>query len=131
MLCRYASAANELDETERAELDGMSGTAAARFLNVGATVAKEHKRGDCVCGKEEPVKADTSAGESETHRPDGSADYTRFSETPWGYDDYREFIRSTGQDPDKVTFTWGWTSNPAGGVWNKLNGVRPIAGAVE
>jgi predicted phosphodiesterase len=25
-----------------------------------------------------------------------------------------------------VTFTWGWTSNPAGGFWNKLNNVRPL-----
>lgn len=66
-------------------------------------------------------------GESETHNADGSASYVRFSETAWGYSDYREFIRSTGQDPDQVTFTWGWTSNPAGGFWNKLNNVRPVA----
>lgn len=65
-------------------------------------------------------------GESERHNPDGSADYTRFSRTPWGYEDFREFIRSVGQDPDQVTFTWGWTSNPGGGFWNKLNNVRPI-----
>ena len=49
----------------------------------------------------------------------------RFSETAWGYDDYREFIASTGQNPDDVSFTWGWTSNPTGGFWNKLNNVRP------
>lgn len=70
-------------------------------------------------------------GESEDHRPDGTSSYVRFSETPWGYEDYREFIRSTGQDPDQVTFTWGWTSNPAGGCWNKLNNVRPIAGTTS
>lgn len=64
-------------------------------------------------------------GESETHHPDGSSSYTRYSEEPWGYEDYRKFIRSRGQDPDEVTFTWGWTSNPAGGFWNKLNNVRP------
>jgi hypothetical protein len=70
-------------------------------------------------------------GEFETHNPDGSANYCRFSEKPWGYEDYREFIASKGQDPDAVTFTWGWTSNPAGGFWNKLNNVRPKTGGVE
>jgi hypothetical protein len=30
-----------------------------------------------------------------------------------------------------VTFTWGWTSNPTGGFWNKLNNVRPIVQTVE
>jgi predicted phosphodiesterase len=64
-------------------------------------------------------------GESETHGEDGD-NYVRFSHTVWGYDDYRDFIRARGQDPDTVTFTWGWTSNPAGGFWNKLNNVRPI-----
>lgn len=72
-------------------------------------------------------EAPTPGGESEKHNPDGSADYVRFSETAWGESDYREFIRSKGQDPDLVTFTWGWTSNPAGGFWNKLNNVRPVA----
>lgn len=72
-----------------------------------------------------PVKPlDSTGGESEAHNADGSASYVRFSETAWGYDDYCAFIRSKGQDPDEVTFTWGWTSNPAGGFWNKLNNVR-------
>lgn len=70
----------------------------------------------------------TAPGESETHNPDGTSSYVRYSERPWGHDDYRAFIRSQGQDPDQVTFTWGWTSNPAGGFWNKLNNVRPKPG---
>lgn len=77
------------------------------------------------------TKADDAmpAGESETHNADGSSSYVRFSEKPWGYDDYREFIRSTGQNPDEVTFVWGWTSHPSGkGFWNKLNNVRPKHG---
>lgn len=69
------------------------------------------------------------AGESETHNPDGTSSYVRFSSEPWGYEDYREFIRSRGQDPDQVTFTWGWTSNPGGGFWNKLNNVRAVKGS--
>ena len=72
--------------------------------------------------REAPRKGE---GESETHHEDGSASYTRFSKVAWGYDDYCAFIRENGQDPDAVTFTWGWTSNPSGGFWNKLNNVRP------
>lgn len=72
-----------------------------------------------------------SSGESEMHNPDGTSSYVRFSAEPWGYDDYREFIRSRGQDPDQVTFTWGWTSNPLGGFWNKLNNVRPVKGSSD
>jgi hypothetical protein len=82
-------------------------------------------------GVELPTAASGSSGESETHNADGSANYVRFSERPWGYDDHRTFIRSTGQNPDEVTFTWGWTSNPSGGFWNKLNNVRPIAAAAS
>lgn len=76
--------------------------------------------------KSVPVEPNANQpGEAELHNPDGSSSYVRFSETAWGYDDYREFIASTGQNPDDVTFTWGWTSNPTGGFWNKLNNVRP------
>lgn len=65
-----------------------------------------------------------SAGESEQHNPDGSSSYTRYSERPWGEEDFRKFLLERGTDPDTVTFTFGWTSNPAGGFWNKLNNVR-------
>ena len=79
-----------------------------------------------------PVKPlDSTGGESEAHNADGSSSYVRFSEQPWGHDDYRAFIQSKGQNPDEVTFTWGWTSNPAGGFWNKLNNVKPKASSVE
>lgn len=73
----------------------------------------------------EPIPNNNQPGEAETHNPDGSSSYIRFSHEPWGHEDYREFIASKGQNPDEVTFTWGWTSNPAGGFWNKLNNVRP------
>lgn len=72
--------------------------------------------------------AATPAGESEMHRPDGSSDYTLAADRPWGYDDFREFIRTKGQDPDDVTFSWGVTTNPTGGYWNKLQNVRAKAG---
>lgn len=74
------------------------------------------------------LPTEVPSGESESHNPDGSANYVRFSQRAWGYEDYCEFIRTTGQDPDAVTFTWGWTSNPSGGFWNKLNNVRPVNG---
>lgn len=100
----------------------------ARELGVSKDSIRRHlEHGEFV----ETVSTQIPGGESETHKADGSADYVKFSERPWGYDDHRAFIRSQGQDPDAVTFTWGWTSNPAGGFWNKLNNVRPIAGTVE
>lgn len=74
-----------------------------------------------------PAKVAAAGSGSETHRPDGSSDYVLTSERAWGYDDFRKFIQSKGQDPDQVTFTWGVTSNPSGGFWNKLNNVRAIA----
>lgn len=74
------------------------------------------------------VSTKAAGTDSETHRPDGSADYTITASVAWGYNDFREFIRSKGQDPDTVTFTWGVTTNPQGGFWNKLNNVKPITG---
>jgi hypothetical protein len=95
--------------------------------NIAYSAVNKHRRR--LSRGESPIKKAASSkqveGESETHNPDGSSSYTRYSEEPWGYEDYRKFIRSRGQDPDEVTFTWGWTSNPAGGFWNKLNNVRP------
>ena len=60
---------------------------------------------------------------------DGNYYATVSSTEAWGYDDFCNFIRSKGQDPDKVDFAWGVTSNPGGGYWNKLNHVRPKADA--
>lgn len=103
-----------LDESktnvEWADILGVSETSVRRH--------KKHKVGDINYG--DPA----TSGESETHNPDGSASYVRFSQEPWGYEDYRDFIRATGQDPDEVTFSWGWTSHPQGGFWNKLLNVR-------
>lgn len=105
---------------------------AAILSGIGKSTINRHRAGACPCNDADPAgKPGNASGESETHRPDGSADYVRFSARPWGYEDYRKFIRSTGQDPDQVTFTWGWTSNPAGGCWNKLNNVRPIIANAE
>ncbi|MFP5368630.1 MAG: hypothetical protein ACLGIS_17705, partial [Actinomycetes bacterium] len=98
---------------------------AAILSGIGKSTINRHRAGACPCNDAEPAAKAAVSGESETHRPDGSADYVRYSDRPWGYEDYRKFIASTGQDPDQVTFTWGWTSNPGGGCWNKLNNVRP------
>lgn len=68
--------------------------------------------------------------ESEMHRPDGTSDYVLAADRAWGFDDFREFIRSKGQDPDQVSFSWGVTTNPSGGYWNKLQNVRPKTGGV-
>lgn len=46
------------------------------------------------------------------------------SDVAWGLDDWRGWLESKGTDPDSVVFSWGVTSNPAGGFWNKLGNVR-------
>lgn len=107
--------------------EAMTSRQAAKFLGMSKSAINDCRAGNCSCTKAAAV----SAGESETHNPDGTASYVRFSERPWGFDDYRAFLRSTGQDPDQVTFSHGWTSNPAGGFWNKLNNVRPIGAAAS
>ena len=57
----------------------------------------------------------------------GATAYTIPSKIAWGYEDFRKFIETKGQDPDRVTFSWGVTSDPhSGGYWNKINNVRPI-----
>lgn len=104
---------------------------AKEFGRNESTVRRARKRLGIVSTATPGPPASTFQGESETHSEDGSSSYVRFSQEPWGHDDYRDFIRSKGQDPDKVTFTWGWTSNPAGGFWNKLNNVRPVSGSDE
>ncbi|MFI2563022.1 hypothetical protein [Paenarthrobacter sp. NPDC018779] len=118
--CKYATAAG----ASLGSWDKLSSREAAALSGVGKSTVNSHRNNTCGCNTD---AAETVSGESETHNADGSANYVRYSLRPWGYEDYREFIRSTGQDPDKVTFSWGWTSNATGsGYWNKLNHVRPI-----
>lgn len=59
------------------------------------------------------------------HDPENGSSYTRMADTAWGKDQWDEFLRLTGTDPDTVTYSHGVTSNPAGGYWNKLINVRP------
>lgn len=108
----------KLTAEDIASVEGLSSRAAAAVLGVGKSTINEARAFF--------AKVESVPGESETHNTDGSANYVRFSAVPWGHDDYREFIKSKGQNPDEVTFSWGWTSNPGGGFWNKLNNVRPI-----
>ena len=116
--CKYATAAGANLPT----WDNLTSREAAKLAGVGKSSVNNHRTGHCSCGTQPKAEA----GESETHNADGTANYVRFSLRPWGFEDYRAFIRSTGQDPDKVTFSWGWTSNATGdGFWNKLNNVRP------
>ena len=50
---------------------------------------------------------------------------------PWGEKHWREWLRENGTDPDKVSFSFGVTTNPQGGYWNKINQVKPLAGLVD
>lgn len=105
--------------------EAMTSRQAAKFLGMSKSAINDCRSGKCICTR--VAALNVPIGESETHNADGSANYVRFSTRPWGYEDYRRFIATTGQDPDAVTFSWGWTSNATGsGFWNKLNNVRPI-----
>jgi hypothetical protein len=116
--CKYADHA-----TPNAE--AMPSRMASKLTGISKSAINDHRSGKCICTKAAPL------GESETHNPDGSSSYVRFSDRPWGFDDYCAFIRSTGQDPSQVTFSYGWTSNPSGGFFNKLNNVRPTSAAAS
>lgn len=70
------------------------------------------------------VYPENVAGESETHDPENGDSYVKFAMEPWGYDDWIKFIEEKGMDPEEVTFTWGLTSHPNGGFWNKLLNVK-------
>jgi hypothetical protein len=74
---------------------------------------------------------DKVGGESFWTNPDGTIDYRKFSEKVWTRADHENFMRASGIDPDKFTFSTGWTSRPGGGFWNKINNVRPIVENVE
>lgn len=126
-VCAYADALQQAGHQDNR--DELTSRAAEAVYGVGKSTVNNHRAGTCACGNDATTN---TAGESETHNTDGSATYVRYSERPWGFEDYRKFIRSTGQDPDAVTFSWGWTSNATGtGFWNKLNNVRPITTAID
>lgn len=61
----------------------------------------------------------------EVYKEDGTMEFTISASYAFGKEDFDEFIRSRGQDPDEVTYSWGVTSNPSGGFWNKLLNVKP------
>lgn len=96
---------------------------------VHSTTVLRHRRRKGVPTKR--VENTDFKSESFEHRPDGSSDYSVPSDRPWGKSDVEAFLREKGEDPDKVTYTWGVTSSPNGGYWNKLNNVRRISKAEE
>ena len=99
-----------------------SGINKQRRMHTANTGAIERKRAGATKGNA------AQPSNSEIHRADGSSDYLLSADRAWGYEDFRNFIKSKGQNPDEVTFTWGVTTNPNGGFWNKLNNVRPKTG---
>lgn len=105
--------------------------AATNPMEASPRTQRRHASQQCLCygvtrGEHKTTATvNTPAGESEAGNHNGTDAYTLTSDTAWGYEDFRQFIQSKGQDPDAVTFNWGVTSNPAGGYWNKLNAVRP------
>lgn len=93
----------------------------ATRAKASARTTRRHDAKQCICYREHET------GEQVVN-VSGSGDladtYTISSDTAWGYEDFVNFIRAKGQDPDKVTFKWGVTSTPNGGFFNKLNDVR-------
>lgn len=75
---------------------------------------------------EQAVKRDRMAAEyvDDKHDPENGSSYTRMADTAWGKEQWDDFLRLTGTDPDTVTYSHGVTSNPSGGYWNKLLNVR-------
>jgi hypothetical protein len=120
-LCNYAAKLSERGLTDDPKMS--SRTAA---FTVGMPGAKSsvgnHRRGSCGCS------GDSVPFASESGTDEGPNAYALTSERAWGYEDFRNFIASKGQDPDAVAFNWGVTTNPNGGYWNKLNNVRPKQG---
>lgn len=130
---RCASCAHE--EKTGSKVDGTQSNAAwARKVGVSEAAIRRHKKHsgqipsthkahaavtDTPVGDEDVVVEKSGTGENAT-------DYTITAKRAFGYDDFRNFIRASGQDPDEVTFNWGVTTNPSGGFWNKLNNVRPL-----
>lgn len=90
---------------------------------VSKTTINEHRGGKCICNFREVDQEKFSASGTD----DQTTEFKMMSKAPWGYSDFCEFIRSKGQDPDEVTFTWNTTSSPNGGYWNSIKNVKPKA----
>lgn len=123
--CKYGAATNGTNPT------GNPIQQAAQY-GIGVRTIRRHNAKQCICyGKHQPSSNESKREkpvEQESGTQDGTDSYTISSDVAWGYEDFVNFIRTKGQDPEKVTFDWGVTTNPAGGVWNKLNRVRPRTG---
>lgn len=73
----------------------------------------------------EKAQAAIKADEEVVYTSDGFVlSATHMLATAWGEDDWKEWLRLKGTDPEEVTFTFGVTSAPNGGYWNKLLNVR-------
>lgn len=120
--CAFATALQLTGITD----DGSASRDMAKILAdagqlIGKTTINSHRKGACSCSAAAPgVQEKFSAGGVD----DQPTEYKMMSDEPWGYDDFCNFLRSKGQDPDTVTFSWGVTSSPTGGYWNKINNVK-------
>jgi len=114
---------------------GKFNTDIAKYWEISEASVRRHRDKLSIPREEPEAGAEEGdgniGGESFLRNPDGTIDYRQFSEKAWSRKDHEDFIRSTGTDPDKFTFSTGWTSRPGGGFWNKINNFRPIVEAVE
>ena len=115
-------------------LRGLTHVDAATTVGCSEKSIRRHRKGERCSAVPDPdagqptLSVAVGQDDSESHNgTTGESSYSRFSDRPWGYSDYIDFLREKGVDPETVTFDWGYTSKPGGGFWNKLNRVRPIA----
>lgn len=87
-------------------------------------VQRARKRLGVTHGNAEPTKTLISG----TADPVRGRSYELTASEPWGEKHWRKWLLENGTDPDKVSFSFGVTTNPQGGYWNKINQVKPLPG---
>lgn len=101
----------------------LSNSAAARLIGCNEASIRRHRKHTTRTAQQAILHDQEYV--NDTYDPDKGNSYTRMAGTAWGENEWRDFLRLKGTDPDSVTFTFGVTSNPNGGYWNKLLNVRP------
>lgn len=111
------------DDLRQREIVAKWGVSAGWVSERRARIREEGIYGARPAGARDAIAAglEESVWDTET----GTGYFTRFRDRPWGEDDWRAFLQEQGTDPDSVVFSFGVTSNPSGGFWNKLQNVRP------
>ena len=106
----------------------LSNKKVAKLIGVDEASIRRHRKNHLGTAARQAIARDNEYL-NDTVDPIKGSTYTRLADTAWGEREWRDFLRLKGTDPDTVTFSFGVTSNPAGGYWNKLLNVRPKTAA--